>query len=139
MAEVVMENYDPEFGKIVGDGGIIVGGYNFGTGSSREQAATSLIYRGIQMVIAGSFSQTYKRNAINNGFLVLEAPKLVDDLKETFGSEELTVNTGMDAKIDFRESVITVDNKKYPISPVGAAAQEMIITGGLENWVKKQI
>jgi len=91
------------------------------------------------MVIAGSFSQTYKRNAINNGFLVLEAPKLVDDLKETFGSEELTVNTGMDAKIDFRESVITVDNKKYPISPVGAAAQEMIITGGLENWVKKQI
>ena len=91
------------------------------------------------MIIAGSFSQTYKRNAINNGFLVLEAPMLVNDLYETFGSIKLTVKTGMDAKIDFRESVITVNNKKYPISPVGVAAQEMIITGGLENWAKEKI
>ena len=64
-AEVVMENYDPEFGKIVKKGDILVGGFTFGTGSSREQAATALKYRGLQLVLAGSFSQTYKRNAFN--------------------------------------------------------------------------
>ncbi len=50
-AEVVMENYDPEFVKIAKAGDILVGGFNFGTGSSREQAATALKYKGIQLVI----------------------------------------------------------------------------------------
>ena len=77
-----MENYDPEFAKIANKGDILVGGFNFGTGSSREQAATAFKYKGIQLVIAGSFSQTYKRNAINNGFIVIEAPELVNDFKE---------------------------------------------------------
>ena len=139
MAEVVMENYDPEFGKIVENGDIIVGGYNFGTGSSRGQAATSLIFRGIQMVLAGSFSQTYKRNAINNGFLVIEVPELLVDLKEEFGDGKLTIKTGCRIYIDFIKSIINYKNKSYKISPVGTAAQELIVTQGLENWVKKKI
>ena len=134
-----MENYDPEFGKIVSSGNILVGGYNFGTGSSREQAATSLKYRGIQIVLAGSFSQTYKRNAINNGYLVLEAPNLLADLNSEFGNVKLSVKTGWIAKIDFQQSLITINDNKYSISPIGKAAQELILTGGLENWVKKQI
>ena len=139
MAEVVMENYDPDFGKIVEKGNIIVGGYNFGTGSSREQAATALIYRGIQLVMAGSFSQTYKRNAINNGFLVIETPELLADLKSEFGTDKLSIKTGWEMKIKFKSCTITIGNKKYPISPVGTAAQELIITKGLENWVKERI
>ena len=138
-AQVVMENYDPEFVKIVEKGNIIVGGYNFGTGSSREQAVTSLKFKGIQIVLAGSFSQTYKRNAINNGFLVLEAPELVKDLKKIFGIDKLTVKTEMNALNNFMASVINVNNTEYPLSPVGSAAQEMIVTGGLENWVKERI
>ncbi|MFN2150210.1 MAG: 3-isopropylmalate dehydratase small subunit, partial [Anaerolineales bacterium] len=63
-------------------GNLLVGGYNFGTGSSREQAATALKHFGIQLVIAGSASETYKRNAINNGFLVIESPELVEELKQ---------------------------------------------------------
>jgi len=139
MAAVVMENYDPEFGKIVEKNDILLGGFNFGSGSSREQAATALKYRGIQMVLAGSFSQTYKRNALNNGFLVIEAPELVNELKEKFGADKLTVRTGLKATIDFMSSVLIVDEKEYSISPVGVAAQELILTGGLENWVKKRI
>jgi homoaconitate hydratase len=138
-AEVVMENYDPEFTKIVKKGDILVGGFNFGTGSSREQAATALKYRGIAMVLAGSFSETYKRNAINNGFLVIEAPELVNDLKERFGTDQLTVRTGLNATIDFKNSTIEVNGETYSISPVGQAAQELILTDGLENWVKKQL
>ncbi|MBU2492699.1 MAG: homoaconitase [Bacteroidetes bacterium] len=138
-AQVVMENYDPEFKDNVNAGDILVGGFNFGTGSSREQAATALKYKGIQCVIAGSFSQTYMRNSLNNGYLGIEAPELVDDLKNKFGKDKLTVLTKIEAKIDFKNSVIYADGKEYSISPVGTAAQELIIDGGLENWVKKNI
>jgi homoaconitate hydratase len=138
-AEVVMENYDPEFGKLVSKGDLLVGGFNFGTGSSREQAATALKHRGLQLVFAGSFNETYKRNALNNGFLAVEAPELVRELKNRFGKDKLTVKTGMKAEVDFVNSILLVDGKKYSISPVGAAAQELIVVGGLENWVKKRI
>jgi homoaconitate hydratase len=138
-AKVVMENYDPEFGRIVKDGDVLAGGFNFGTGSSREQAATALKYRGISLVIAGSFNETYKRNALNNGFLVIECPELVNDLKTRFGKEKLTVKTEITAKIDFPNSVLTANNKTYSIDPVGEAAQELIVTGGLENWVKRNL
>ena len=138
-AEVAMENYDPEFQKIAQNGDVLVGGFNFGSGSSREQAATALKYRGIQMVIAGSFSETYKRNAINNGFLVIESPELVKDLKSKFGIDKLTVKSGVFAKINFKNSTLTAEDKNYSISPVGTAAQELIVVGGLENWVRKRI
>jgi len=138
-AEVVMENYDPEFGTIVKKGDILAGGFNFGAGSSREQAATALQARGIQLVLAGSFSQTYKRNAMNNGFLVIEAPKLIENLAEQFGTEKLTIRTKLRITINFKNAEINVNGENYRVRSVGQAAQELILTGGLENWVKKQI
>ncbi len=138
-AEVAMENYDPDFVKLSKKGDILVGAFNFGSGSSREQAATALKYRGIQLLLAGSFSETYKRNAINNGYLVIEIPKLVNDLKVAYGEDKLTVRTGIDVKIDFAKSIVIADGVEYSIGPVGTAAQELIIIGGLENWVKENI
>ncbi len=138
-SEVVMENYDPEFAKIVKEGDVLISGFNFGTGSSREQAATALKYKGIKLVIAGSFSETYKRNALNNGFLIIECRKLVNELKTKFGRDNLTVKTGLTAEIDFSKSKIKVEDKTYPIDPVGVAAQELIVFGGLEEWVKKNL
>ncbi len=138
-AQVAMENYDPEFQKIVEDGDILVGGFNFGTGSSREQAVTALKYRGIRMVLAGSFSETYKRNALNNGFLVIEAPELVRDLESELGTSKLTVKTGLTVKIDFSSSSLEAMGTTYSIGRIGPPAQELIIEGGLENWVKKRL
>lgn len=138
-AGVVMENYDPQFGKLVKDGDILVGGFNFGTGSSREQAATALKYRGIRLVLGGSFSATYQRNALNNGFLAIEAPELVNDLKSRFGTDKLSVRTGIEATVDFAAAKVKAGDKMYSISPVGAAAQELVLAGGLENWVKKNL
>jgi homoaconitate hydratase len=138
-AKVVMENYDPEFGKMVKEGDILIGGFNFGTGSSREQAATALKYRGIRLVIAGSFNETYKRNALNNGFLVIECPELVNDLKLKFGKEKLSLKTGINAKIHFQKSILDTAEKTYSVDPVGEAAQELIVTGGLEEWVKRNL
>ena len=88
MAEVVMENYDPQFAARTRAGDVIVGGFNFGTGSSREQAVTCLKAKGIPLVIAASFSQTYLRNAYNNGFLCVEVPEFVKRLRERFSSED---------------------------------------------------
>jgi homoaconitate hydratase len=138
-AEVVMENYDPEFVNIANKGDVVVGGFNFGSGSSREQAATSLKYKGISCVIAGSFSETYKRNAINNGFLIIDCPELSSDLKEEFGTDKLTVQSNKKVIINFENSLITYNDKNYSIDPVGEAAQELIVDGGLENWVKKNL
>ena len=134
-----MENYDPEFVKLANKGDVVAGGFNFGTGSSREQAATSLKYKGISCVIAGSFSETYKRNAINNGFLIIDCHELTSDLKDEFGTDKLKVQSNKKVKIDFEHSLITYYDKNYSIDPVGEAAQELIIDGGLENWVKKNL
>ena len=91
------------------------------------------------MCLAGSFSQTYKRNAINNGFLVLETPELVDDMKNQHGTDQLSVKTNSIAKVDFKTAIIIIEKKEYTFSPIGKAAQELILTEGLENWVKKNI
>ncbi|NQT25773.1 homoaconitase [candidate division KSB1 bacterium] len=138
-AKVVMENYDPAFGRIVKKGDILIGGTNFGTGSSREQAATALKYKGIQLVIAGSFSETYKRNALNNGFLLLEIPRLVDVIKLDFGTERLTARTGMKVRIDFIRSSVTFQDWTYSFRPVGRAAQELIVLDGLAQWIKENL
>jgi len=68
MAKHALEDLDPDFVKNVEKGDIIVAGKNFGCGSSREQAVTSLKYAGVSAIIAKSFARIYYRNCINNGF-----------------------------------------------------------------------
>ncbi|ORX81631.1 homoaconitase [Basidiobolus meristosporus CBS 931.73] len=143
MATVVMENYDTSFVQKVQKGDIMVGGFNFGTGSSREQAATALKAAGVQVLIAGSFSETFKRNSINNALLVLEVPELVRDLKEKYGGDQLTLRTGWQSTLKFDKGKLAVvvdgEERSYAVSPVGKAAQELMVEGGLENWVKHRI
>ena len=139
MADVVMENYDPEFRKMVTAGDIIVGGFNFGCGSSREQAATCLKFRGIPLVIAGSFSETYKRNAFNNGFAALESPLLVEYLREVYPDSPLTLKTDKQIELNFRNSEASFDGKTFPVAPLGPFAQEICLAGGLEGWVKNRL
>lgn len=136
-SKVVMENYDVKFNQLVKNGDILVGGFNFGTGSSREQAATAFKYRGIQLIIAGSFSQTYKRNAINNGFIVIESPELVNDLKKQFDNNILTIDTKLKCEINFINSQIIIENNEYNFSPIGNNIQKIIIEGGIEKLLKK--
>lgn len=134
-AQVAMENYDPEFATIAKDGDILAGGFNFGSGSSREQAATALKYKGIQMLIAGSFNETYKRNAINNGFIVIECPALVRDLKAGNNDKALTIPLDK-IRVDFQNAKIAYRDKTYRFAPLGAAAQRLVIADGLLNLIK---
>jgi len=144
MRKVVMENYDPKFVDIVKDSDVLVGGFNFGTGSSREQAATAIKSRGITIMIAGSFSDIFKRNSINNALLLLESPELVNDLKHSVGTSDLTKRTGWNAEIKVGEGKVIVkqDNgseKVYKVGVLGRSVQELWIDGGLEGWVKQRL
>ncbi|KAG1740384.1 hypothetical protein EDD22DRAFT_982227 [Suillus occidentalis] len=166
-AQVVMENYDPSFAGNVAailpslsasdentkSGVVLVSGYNFGTGSSREQAATALKAAGVPLVIAGSFGDIFKRNAINNGLVCLECPELVADLTAAYarggtrgagGCEgELTVDKGHEIRVSMTDGNVTLrgsDGKKtYKIRTVGASVQELWVCGGLEGFILKSI
>ncbi|KAG6889963.1 mitochondrial Homoaconitase [Termitomyces sp. T32_za158] len=168
-AKVVMENYDPKFAALVAEkrkafvpfdgvrkeGVVLVSGYNFGTGSSREQAATALKAAGVPLVIAGSFGDIFKRNAINNGLVCLESPELVSDLTGRYAKDgkrgaggkngELTVDMGMTIEVGMKDGkaiVLTVntgEGKTYHLRPVGASVQELWVAGGLEGFILKEI
>ena len=143
MARVVMENYDPQFAMRAGAGDVIVGGFNFGTGSSREQAVTCLKAKGIPLVIAASFSQTYLRNAYNNGFLCIEVPALVKRLRQQFASEigarESTIISGEKLDIDFTSSTLIWRGEDFRFPPLGIVPQSLVVAGGAENVVARKL
>lgn len=149
MAKVCMENYDPEFKDKVNSGDIIVSGFNFGTGSSREQAATALLAKGVPLVVGGSFNNIFSRNSINNALLTLEIPNLVKQLRDKYedAPKELTRRTGWFIRWDVPNSTVYVSEGsldgpvilEQKVGELGTNLQEIIIKGGLEGWVKAQL
>ena len=143
MAKVAMENYDPQFSPRTHQGDVIVSGFNFGTGSSREQAVTCLKAKGIPLVIAASFSQTYLRNAYNNGFLCIEVPELVkgcaSSLPRKSASKEKTIIPGDEIDIDFTSGVIAWAGRNFLFPPLGSVPQSLVIAQGVENLVAKRL
>ena len=141
-AKVVMENYDEHFLDKLQQGDILVAGANFGTGSSREQAATALLACGIRVVIAHSFNETYTRNAWNNGLIVLECPQVVKAVRKRLEKElskegnQKTVRHGR-IVIDFEKEVVRDEDSgvEEHIEPVGGMAQELVVQRGLLNYV----
>lgn len=142
-----MENYDPDFGLIAKPNDILVSGANFGCGSSREQAATALLARQIPLVIAGSFSNIFARNSINNALLGLEVPRLVERLRANFPASEKvpTRRTDWTLTWDISRSTIQVQEGKdgecweEKVGQFTTNLQEIIAKGGLTNWVKHEI
>ncbi len=145
MAEVCMENYDKGFGAVARAGDILVAGFNFGCGSSREQAATAILAKQIPLVVAGSFGNIFSRNSINNALLGVEVPRLVQRLRETFGDKTLTRRTGWKLVWDVRRSKVVVtegeggETWSQKVGEMPPNVQEIIARGGLEKWVKSQI
>jgi homoaconitate hydratase len=143
MARVVMENYDPQFSQRAHAGDVIVGGFNFGTGSSREQAVTCLKAKGIPLIIAASFSQTYLRNAYNNGFLCIEVPALVNKLRQEFATDiaakEKTIIPGDSIEIDFTHCTLHWRADHFGFPPLGSVPQSLVIAGGAENIVARKL
>jgi homoaconitate hydratase len=94
-AEAYMHNYDPDFSSIVKEGDILVSGFSFGCGSSREQTATALLVKKIPLVVSGSFGNIFSRNSINNALMGLEVPKLVERLRQSFSLSSVQQQQGV--------------------------------------------
>ena len=163
MAEVCMSNYDEAFPRLAQPGDILVAGFNFGCGSSREQAATAILARQIPLVVAGSFGGIFGRNSVNNALMGVEMPRLIERLREAFSNQNpppaaqksssssssetkvLTRRTGWKLKWDVARSLVEIqegENGKTWSQKVGELppnVQEIIARGGLEGWVKAQI
>jgi homoaconitate hydratase len=143
MAAVVMQNYDPSFAGTIRPGDVLVGTRNFGTGSSREQAATALQAAGIALVVAESFSQTYLRNAFNNGFVCVECPPLVRAVEAALADDvtggAATVVPGDDVAIDFTRGVMTWRGGSYRFPALGAVPQALVVAGGVEQQVRRSL
>ncbi|MBC7772475.1 MAG: homoaconitase [Pyrinomonadaceae bacterium] len=148
MAGVIFDNYDPDFRAQALPGDVVLGGLNFGTGSSREQAATALKYFGIPCVIASSFSETYKRNAFNNGFVVFECPGLVEWARQQISSDGTSPAPAKsrllgDIEIDYKRSTLTVTaqgaRREFPFPALSPVAQELVVAGGAEEVVKRRL
>ncbi len=128
LASHCMEDIDKDFTKKVKDGDIMIGGANFGCGSSREHAPIAIKASGISCVIAKTFARIFYRNAINIGLAIIECPE---------ASEK--IDDGDKVSIDFDTGVITNETKgeTYQGQAFPEFIKDIINAGGLLNSIKK--
>ena len=129
LATHCMEDIDTNFVKVVKDGDVMVGGYNFGCGSSREHAPMVIKESGISCVIAKTFARIFYRNAINIGLAILECPE---------ASEKIA--SGDEVAIDFDTGVITnlTKGETYQANPFPHFIKKIIQAGGLMADIKNR-
>ena len=120
-----MEDIDADFARKVQKGDFVVGGHNFGSGSSREHAPLALKASGVSAVIAKSFARIFFRNAVNIGLLALEMPEAADEISEndilTLSNDILTDQT---------------TGKSYPLPPMDEYVKNILAKGGLMEAMK---
>ena len=128
LASHCMEDIDTTFIKRVKDGDIMVGGWNFGCGSSREHAPIAIRAAGVSCVIAKTFARIFYRNAINIGLAILECEAASDGISE-----------GDEVNIDFETGVITnvTKGETYQAEPFPPFIRDMINKGGLMASIKE--
>ncbi len=131
LAQHCMEDLDPDFNekrKKMG-ASIMVGGINFGCGSSREQAPIAIKASGIQCVIAPSYARIFFRNSINIGLPIIEFDQIA------------ALNTGDELEINFEQGLIKniTTNMEYNITKMPSFLQEIISANGLVNFARNKI
>ena len=129
LASHCMEDIDTSFVQKVQSGDIMVAGYNFGCGSSREHAPLAIKTCGISVVIAKSFARIFYRNAINIGLPILECEEAADQIQ---AGDEVTV--------DFNTGVIKdlTQNREWQAQPFPPFIQNIIDKGGLMASLKEK-
>ena len=127
LAAHCMEDIDKDFVNKVHEGDLMVGGWNFGCGSSREHAPLAIKTAGISVVIAKSFARIFYRNSINIGLPIMECPEAVD-----------AIEAGDTVQVDFDTGVITdeTNGKVFHAEPFPPFIQEIISAGGLMKSIK---
>ena len=128
LASHCMEDIDKNFVNKVCAGDIMVAGYNFGCGSSREHAPIAIQASGVSLVIAKSFARIFYRNSINIGLAILECPEAVDAI-----SDGDVVEADMDARIIYNRTT----GEQFKTQPFPPFIQTIIENGGLVESIRK--
>ena len=130
LASHCMEDIDKDFINNVKDGDIMVGGWNFGCGSSREHAPLAIKTAGISVVIAKSFARIFYRNSINTGLAIMECPEAVD-----------AISQGDVVSVDADTGVIVDETtgQTFQAQPFPPFIKEIIEAGGLINRTKAKL
>jgi 3-isopropylmalate/(R)-2-methylmalate dehydratase small subunit len=128
LAKHCLEDLDAYFVKKVNKGDVVVAGEDFGCGSSREHAVWALRGAGVQTVIAKSFARIFYRNAINNGFYLIESAEALEK-----------INDGDELEIDFKAGLIKDKTAGIDVkfAPLPDFALEIINDGGLLEHIQK--
>jgi 3-isopropylmalate/(R)-2-methylmalate dehydratase small subunit len=130
LAKHALESLDPTFPEKAKKGIILVGGKNFGCGSSREQAPLALKYAGVKCVLAESFARIFFRNAINIGLPVIECKGISN-----------AVETGDELAVDFEAGKIEniSKGKKFQVDKLPPFIIEILVDGGLIENLRRRI
>ena len=107
IASHALEDLDPTFAQRVQPGDILVGGWNWGVGSAREQAVKCLVFKGVRAIIAKSFARIYFRNCLNEGLLAIACPEAA---QAAVDGEKVT--------IDLTRSEIIIGQQNFAFEPV---------------------
>ena len=126
IARHCLESALPEFSREVNKGDVVVGGRNFGAGSSREQAPAALKHLGVEALVAESFAGLFYRNALNLGLPALVCPKA-----KQLAAREL--------HIDYDRAVVVQDGKEFPFEPIPPHLLQMVRDGGLLPHLEKRL
>ena len=129
LAAHCMEDIDKDFVHLVKPGDIMVGGWNFGCGSSREHAPLVIKTSGVACVVAKSFARIFYRNAINIGLPILECEEASE-----------AIAAGDEVSVDFDTGLITdhTTGQTFQAQPFPPFNQQIIAAGGLMNSIKQQ-
>jgi 3-isopropylmalate/(R)-2-methylmalate dehydratase small subunit len=127
MKAYLFEGYDPSLRDRLGPDAIVVTGRNFGLGSSREHVVQALKAWGVQAVVGTSFARIFRRNCVNLGLPIFEAPDAAQAAK-----------LGSRIRIDTEAGEIEVDRRGFQAPPVAALVTELQTAGGLVQWAKER-
>ncbi|MEZ4664339.1 MAG: 3-isopropylmalate dehydratase [Caldilineaceae bacterium] len=128
IAKHALEDLDPTFVASVQPGDVIVGGSNFGCGSSREQAASCLVYNGVGAVIAKSFGRIFYRNAVNFGLLAIVCPPVVE-----------LINKGDEIAINLATTTIHCGGREFTFPPLSTSVLGILQAGGLVPYIQNRL
>ena len=128
IARHALEDLDLTFAQAVQPGDVVVAGRNWGCGSSREQAATCLVYNGVGAVIAASFSRIFYRNALNNGLLAIVCP-----------AAAAVIQPGERVEVDVAELTVRCAAGEFSFPPLSPSIMGMVEAGGLVEYVKRKL
>jgi len=127
MKQYLFDGYDPSLRDHLGPDAIVFTGRNFGLGSSREHVVQALKAWGVPAVVGKSFARIFRRNCVNLGLAIFEAPEAVD-----------AARPGSKIRIDTQAGEIIVDGRRFTTPPVAELVAELQAAGGLVPWTKER-